>query len=88
MSLSPPFLNPTLPSSPDRTDRIATVSGTSPAKLNLQRLYAQSLRGAPAPKDNATKPADATASGAPAKGKPRLLLMGQRRYVTLPSSAH
>jgi hypothetical protein len=67
MSLSPP-LHKFARSFDDADDTPA--SGTSPAQLNLQRLFEQSLDGAPASKKDAQQP----------KGKPRLLLMGQRRY--------
>ncbi|KAL6792290.1 Gtr1/RagA G protein conserved region domain-containing protein [Trichoderma sp. SZMC 28013] len=80
MSLSPPIYG-----SPadkqlaelDALSRSPARSGVmSPARLKLQRLYEQNNRG-PVLK-GALKPADA-AGGAPEKGKPRLLLMGQRR---------
>lgn len=48
----------------------------SPALLNLQRVYEQSRRGVL--KKDAAKPAEPV-PGPPVKGKPRLLLMGQRR---------
>jgi hypothetical protein len=51
----------------------------SPAQLNLQRVYEQSRRGIP--KRDASKAAE-PAPGLPIKGKPRLLLMGQRRCET------
>lgn len=54
----------------------------SPATLTLQRVFEQSLRGIP--KNDDTKPGDGPLAGPPAKGKPRLLLMGQRRQVHLP----
>lgn len=73
MSLSPPIQNLTLSDEADDT-------GSSPAQLNLQRLYEQSRRGAPASSKDAQKPSTpGPNAGAAAKGKPRLLLMGQRR---------
>ncbi|KAJ4859885.1 gtr1/RagA G protein conserved region domain-containing protein [Trichoderma breve] len=80
MSLSPPIYG-----SPadkqlaelDALSRSPARSGVmSPARLKLQLLYEQNNRG-PVLK-GALKPADA-AGGVPEKGKPRLLLMGQRR---------
>ncbi|KAL7942048.1 Gtr1/RagA G protein conserved region domain-containing protein [Trichoderma barbatum] len=80
MSLSPPIYG-----SPadkqlaelDALSRSPVRSGVmSPARLKLQLLYEQSNRGPI--KTGALKPADA-AGGVPEKGKPRLLLMGQRR---------
>ncbi|CAH0020180.1 unnamed protein product [Clonostachys rhizophaga] len=53
-----------------------TRSNTSAAQLSLQRYFEQNLPGAP-PKDG-MKPDD-PATAVPPKGKPRLLLMGQRR---------
>jgi hypothetical protein len=55
-------------------------STETPAQLNLQRVFEQSRRGLP--KRDANKAAE-PAPGPPIKGKPRLLLMGQRRYVVL-----
>jgi Ras-related GTP-binding protein C/D len=80
MSLSPPIHN--FARSFDDADD-TSASGTSPAQLNLQRLFEQSLSGAPASKKDAQKPdtPGPNSVGAPPKGKPRLLLMGQRRYV-------
>ncbi|EKJ76314.1 hypothetical protein FPSE_03569 [Fusarium pseudograminearum CS3096] len=77
MSLSPPVHN--FSRSFDEADDTST-SGTSPAQLNLQRLFEQSLGGASASKKDAQNPATPAPSsaGAPPKGKPRLLLMGQR----------
>lgn len=79
MSLSPPIYN--LARSFDEVDD-TSASGTSPAQLNLQRLFEQSISGAPASKKDAKKPAvpGPNSVGAAPKGKPRLLLMGQRRY--------
>ncbi|KAF5965375.1 Ras-like G [Fusarium coicis] len=78
MSLSPPIYN--LARSFDEADD-TSASGTSPAQLNLQRLFEQSISGAPASKKDAQKPAapGPNSVGAAPKGKPRLLLMGQRR---------
>lgn len=54
-----------------------TSSGKmSPAKLKLQLLHQQTNQGAA--KKDAAKPGDVV-TGLPAKGKPRLMLMGQRR---------
>src|SRR5690554_4103411 len=51
----------------------------SPARLNLQRVYEQSRRGAPT-QDGAAQPGAAPPGPATTtKGRPRLLLMGQRR---------
>ena len=79
MSLSPPIYN--LARSFDEADD-TSASGTSPAQLNLQRLFEQSISGASASKKDAQKPAapGPNSVGAAPKGKPRLLLMGQRRY--------
>lgn len=52
----------------------------SPARLKLQLLYEQSNQEPI--KKGTLRPAD-PAGGALEKGKPRLLLMGQRRYVNL-----
>ncbi|KAF4971686.1 hypothetical protein FSARC_1564 [Fusarium sarcochroum] len=77
MSLSPPIHN--FARSFDEADD-TSASGTSPAQLNLQRLFEQSLSGAPASKKDAQKPATPGPNAViPPKGKPRLLLMGQRR---------
>lgn len=80
MSLSPPVHN--FPRSFDEADD-TSASGTSPAQLNLQRLFEQSLSGAPVSKTDVQKPTapGPNSIGVPPKGKPRLLLMGQRRYV-------
>ena len=48
----------------------------SPAQLNLQRVYEQSRQGVP--KKDVSKSAE-PAPTLPAKGKPRLLLMGQKQ---------
>lgn len=55
---------------------LRTSGRLSPARLTLQRVYDQSRQGAPA--KDASKPLEAP-PGPPGKGKPRLLLMGQRR---------
>ncbi|KAH6603943.1 gtp-binding gtr2 [Trichoderma cornu-damae] len=61
----------------DALSRSPIRSGVmSPARLKLQLLYEQSNRPI---KKGALKPGDAAGGGAPEKGKPRLLLMGQRR---------
>lgn len=85
MSLSPPLQDFALLSQGEGDDSSSQIlpGKMSPAKLNLQRLYEQSRRGAPKKDAPNAAAADATTAGAPAKGKPRLLLMGQRRYVTL-----
>ena len=82
MSLIPPFrdLHVGRSEEHDNISRHTFGGRLSPAKLNLQRVYEQNLRGAP--KNDASKQTD-PAAGLPAKGKPRLLLMGQRRYVMM-----
>lgn len=83
MSLSPPIYD----SPADRQlaelnalSRSPVRSGVmSPARLKLQLLYEQSQEPI---KKGTLRPAD-PAGGAFEKGKPRLLLMGQRRYVDL-----
>lgn len=83
MSLSPPIYD----SPADRQlaelnalRRSPVRSGVmSPARLKLQLLYEQSQEPI---KKGTLRPAD-PAGGAFDKGKPRLLLMGQRRYVDL-----
>lgn len=57
--------------------RQGPVRHISPAQLNLERVYEQNRLNAQK-KDVATAPGPAP--GLAAKGKPRLLLMGQRRY--------
>lgn len=82
MSLSPPFRDFLTVRSEEGDDPSAHTFGgrLSPAKLNLQRVYEQNLRGAQ--KKDVSKLVDPSApAGVPTKGKPRLLLMGQRRYV-------
>lgn len=84
MSLSPPIYD----SPADRQlaelnalRRSPVRSGVmSPARLKLQLLYEQSFQEPI--KKGTLRPAD-PAGGAFEKGKPRLLLMGQRRYVNL-----
>lgn len=84
MSLSPPIYD----SPADRQlaelnalRRSPVRSGVmSPARLKLQLLYEQSNQEPI--KKGTLRPAD-PAGGAFEKGKPRLLLMGQRRYVHL-----
>ncbi|KAH7160057.1 Gtr1/RagA G protein conserved region-domain-containing protein [Dactylonectria estremocensis] len=83
MSLSPPVQDFST-SPPDEGDVSSSQflpDQMSPAKLNLQRLYEQSRRGAPKKDDpnDALATADVVTAGVPVKGKPRLLLMGQRR---------
>ena len=78
MSLSPPFrdLTPELADQSLREfDIFPPQVELSTAQLNLQRLYEQATR-ASSKKDGA-KVSDPSA--VPPKGKPRLLLMGQRR---------
>lgn len=58
--------------------RQGPVRHISPAQLNLERVYEQNRINIQ--KIDATK-APEPAPGPAAKGKPRLLLMGQRRYV-------
>lgn len=60
--------------------RQGPVRHISPAQLNLERLYEQN-RSIAQKKDAATAPGPAP--GPAAKGKPRLLLMGQRRLVVV-----
>lgn len=80
MSLSPPYRDQLLvPLGPGDDLTTQSLGGrVSPAKLNLQRLYEQNRRGVPTI-DGHNQP-NATA-GPAAKRKPRLMLMGQRRYV-------
>lgn len=61
---------------PDATESAATR--VSAAQLSLERYYQQSNPGTQK-KDPARPPGDGVVAGASAKGKPRLLLMGQRR---------
>lgn len=83
MSLSPPVQGLLVPSLDEGEDSSSQIlpGKMSPAKLNLQRLYEQSRRGAPKKDAPEAAPADAATAGPAVKGKPRLLLMGQRRYV-------
>jgi Ras-related GTP-binding protein C/D len=78
MSLQPSYYSNEPPAKDDvlepRLD--LTRSNTSAAQLSLQRYFEQNIPGAP-PKDG-MKPDD-PATVVPPKGKPRLLLMGQRR---------
>lgn len=89
MSLSPgiravpsPELGPETETESESLSGHVTAGHLSAAELKLLRLHQQSLRGAPA-KDASKPPAPAAAAdvvaGLPVKGKPRLLLMGQRR---------
>jgi Ras-related GTP-binding protein C/D len=57
--------------------RMGPVRHISPASLNLERVYEQNRMNLQ--KKDATKVLE-PAPGVAAKGKPRLLLMGQRRY--------
>jgi len=60
--------------------RQGPVRHISPAQLNLERVYEQNRLEVQ--KKDATKgPEPAPGPAALAQGKPRLLLMGQRRYV-------
>jgi Ras-related GTP-binding protein C/D len=61
--------------------RQGPVRHISPAQLNLERVYEQNRLNVQ--KKDAAK-APAPAPGSAAKGKPRLLLMGQRRYAKFP----
>lgn len=79
--------NPAMSLDPDRRGSLLAALGnhvdlSSPATLNLRRIHEQSAARPPA--KDALKPTDAVASQ-PAKGKPRLLLMGQRRCAVLVS---
>jgi Ras-related GTP-binding protein C/D len=56
-----------------RRDRVRYIT---PAKLNLERVYEQNRQRVQ--KRDGVKPLEPT-PGPVAKGKPRLLLMGQRR---------
>jgi Ras-related GTP-binding protein C/D len=58
--------------------RQGPVRHISPAQLNLERVYEQNRVNVQ--KKDAAKALE-LAPGPAAKGKPRLLLMGQRRYV-------
>lgn len=60
--------------------RMGPVRHISPASLNLEFIYEQNR--AALQKKDATKVVD-PAPGVAAKGKPRLMLMGQRRLVLL-----
>ncbi|CRK30574.1 hypothetical protein VD0002_g2299 [Verticillium dahliae] len=83
MTSSPPYsqLSPFQADVGDDPSVQELVAGNSnhesPATLTLQRVFEQSRRGVPK-KDDADKPVEVP-PGPPAKGKPRLLLMGQRR---------
>lgn len=63
--------------------RQGPVRHISPAQLNLERAHEQNRINVQ--KKDAAKVSD-LAPGPAAKGKPRLLLMGQRRYVFCPGS--
>ena len=77
MSLSPPFrdLTPELAEQLEALDIFPPPVELSTAQLNLQRLYEQATQ-ASSKKDG---PKLSDPSVLPPKGKPRLLLMGQRR---------
>ena len=51
----------------------------SPATLNLERVFEQNRQRLQR-KDGAKAPEPEPAAGLLAKGKPKLMLMGQRRY--------
>lgn len=83
MSLNPPYFNELhVEVGKERSEaldnRPPIASRPSKAKLSLQRCMEQTLPGAAQKKDG-VKPGDPAAAGVSAKGKPRLLLMGQRR---------
>jgi hypothetical protein len=81
MSLNPPMLRLPLSrlGSRERSRPPLRSNVSSAAQLKLLHLHEQSRRGAPNSKDG-KKHIEASA-GLPTKGKPRLLLMGQRRSV-------
>jgi Ras-related GTP-binding protein C/D len=68
-----------VPVDPTTSPRQASIRNISPAVLNLQRVYEQN-RQLLQKKDVASVPDLAAAQ---TKGTPRLLLMGQRRWVEL-----
>lgn len=78
MTLNPPLRDTLLAEMGNDANLTARSSSgfMSPAELTLQRIHMQSSTGAQ--NKDAAKPAD-PALGLPPKGKPRLLLMGQRR---------
>lgn len=80
MTLNPPLREALAAEMGDDTNLTARSSSglMSPAELTLQRIHMQSSAGAQ--NKDAAKPTE-PGLGLPAKGKPRLLLMGQRRYV-------
>jgi Ras-related GTP-binding protein C/D len=90
MPLIPWLERPPLPQvteeggSSSQTPRVHQPGYESPAQLNLQRVYEQNRRGIPK-RDVAKPPTELAAPGVPIKGKPRLLLMGQRRLESLPN---
>lgn len=61
------------------TPRRPNVKYLSAATLNLERVYEQN-RARLQQRDGALSPTNEQASANAGKGKPRLLLMGQRRY--------
>lgn len=66
--------------SPPDTPRRSNVKYISAAALNLERVYEQN-RARLQQRDGALSPTVEQATANAGKGKPRLLLMGQRRYV-------
>lgn len=71
---------PSRSSSAPGTPRRSNVKYVSVAALNLERVYEQN-RARLQQRDGALSPTNEQASANAGKGKPRLLLMGQRRYV-------
>lgn len=72
--------NPSSTLSPPGTPRRSNVKYVSAAALNLERVYEQN-RARLQQRDGALSPTSEQATANAGKGKPRLLLMGQRRYV-------
>lgn len=66
-------------SAPRTPPRPSSVRYLSPASLNLERVYAQN-RARLQQREGTLSPSNDPASLNAGKGKPRLLLMGQRRY--------
>lgn len=71
---------PSRSSSVPGTPRRSKVKYISAAALNLERVFQQN-RARLQQRDGALSPTNEQASANAGKGKPRLLLMGQRRYV-------
>lgn len=71
---------PTSSLSPPGRPRRSNVKYVSAAALNLERVYEQN-RARLQQRDGALSPTVDQATANAGKGKPRLLLMGQRRYV-------